>query len=623
MGVIEMEKDCQRGDSQVLMRQGLSVRLDSLKSSQNEILGWDEKQNGLVRASHTHFMNRGERECVELVFSDGRKIVCTPNHRILKADNTWVEAKDIELNKTEVQASVTYASANFDEEIKECNGWSLQVGTRVFKTNTLGEYMKTLTFARILGYILTDGSLSVSLGNYASGCILLGHPIDVELVLSELKLLGLECKYVNDRNLFRINLPSQFVKDILTLQGVIRGRRVSQPGTWPAFITDEHCPRPIVREFLGGIFGGDGHTCSLLKRRGKYDNVTSIAFSQSKYEDHVESLKAMMQQLQKLLKKCGIEGTTIQEPKQTTHSKNRQDEINSESDDQKSNGNSSRPAKCFELTLRINNEEIINFHDKVGFRYCCHKSQRLSAAVCYIRLREETIRQRLCMVKRAVELNETMTKPKAIEKAFNELSLSEIIVHPYAIPTQSNIKDYINSAVKSDTVKLTSKSKTGENDRVFPSAEQFFTEMGVLEWFTEDDAAVCYGVNRNCSALPTMKLRVVGRRPVGKQRVYDITVEGINNFVANGIVSHNCILSHGAAEFLKETLQDRSDNYCMHTCKLCGLVSAVNKEAGIYMCKNCNNTTKFAEVRIPYAMKLFMQELETMSVAPRIITKED
>jgi DNA-directed RNA polymerase II subunit RPB2 len=120
-----------------------------------------------------------------------------------------------------------------------------------------------------------------------------------------------------------------------------------------------------------------------------------------------------------------------------------------------------------------------------------------------------------------------------------------------------------------------------------------------------------------------MKLRVVGRRPVGKQRVYDITVDGINNFVANGIVSHNCILSHGAAEFLKETLQDRSDNYRMHTCKSCGLISSVNKEAGIYMCKNCNNTTKFAEVRIPYAMKLFIQELETMSVAPRIVTKED
>ena len=38
-------------------------------------------------------------------------------------------------------------------------------------------------------------------------------------------------------------------------------------------------------------------------------------------------------------------------------------------------------------------------------------------------------------------------------------------------------------------------------------------------------------------------------------------------------------------------------------------------------CKNCNNYSNFSEVRLPYAMKLFIQELETMTVTPRLITK--
>jgi len=59
----------------------------------------------------------------------------------------------------------------------------------------------------------------------------------------------------------------------------------------------------------------------------------------------------------------------------------------------------------------------------------------------------------------------------------------------------------------------------------------------------------------------------------------------------------------------------------MHTCKRCGLIASVNKDNNIYSCKNCSNNTDFSEVRIPYAMKLFMQELETISIAPRIITK--
>lgn len=87
-------------------------------------------------------------------------------------------------------------------------------------------------------------------------------------------------------------------------------------------------------------------------------------------------------------------------------------------------------------------------------------------------------------------------------------------------------------------------------------------------------------------------------------------------------MERDVILSHGASQFLKETLQDRSDNYRMFTCQSCGLVCAVNKENNIYNCKNCNNQTDFSEIRLPYAMKLFIQELETMCVAPRLVTKD-
>ena len=84
-------------------------------------------------------------------------------------------------------------------------------------------------------------------------------------------------------------------------------------------------------------------------------------------------------------------------------------------------------------------------------------------------------------------------------------------------------------------------------------------------------------------------------------------------------MERDCILSHGAACFLKETLQDRSDNYRMHVWKLCGLVCMVNRKKDIAYCKNCNNKNfRYMETRVPYAFKLFVQELETMGVAPRL-----
>ena len=34
-----------------------------------------------------------------------------------------------------------------------------------------------------------------------------------------------------------------------------------------------------------------------------------------------------------------------------------------------------------------------------------------------------------------------------------------------------------------------------------------------------------------------------------------------------------------------------------------------------------NNYASFSEIRLPYACKLFLQELNTMSIAPRMITR--
>jgi DNA-directed RNA polymerase beta subunit len=46
-----------------------------------------------------------------------------------------------------------------------------------------------------------------------------------------------------------------------------------------------------------------------------------------------------------------------------------------------------------------------------------------------------------------------------------------------------------------------------------------------------------------------------------------------------------------------------------------------NPKEGIWACRGCGNTTNFSEIEIPYAYKLLLQELETMCISSRIITK--
>ena len=64
---------------------------------------------------------------------------------------------------------------------------------------------------------------------------------------------------------------------------------------------------------------------------------------------------------------------------------------------------------------------------------------------------------------------------------------------------------------------------------------------------------------------------------------------------------------------------EKSDNFQMYVCKSCGLIGQVNPKAGIFKCSSCENTTDFAQVRVPYAYKLFLQELESMSICSRMI----
>jgi DNA-directed RNA polymerase II subunit RPB2 len=86
-----------------------------------------------------------------------------------------------------------------------------------------------------------------------------------------------------------------------------------------------------------------------------------------------------------------------------------------------------------------------------------------------------------------------------------------------------------------------------------------------------------------------------------------------------GEMERDCIVAHGASEFLKEIMMEKSDNFQCFVCKSCGLLGEVNPVLGIYQCKTCEGTTEFAQIRVPYAYKLFAQELESMNISSRIL----
>jgi DNA-directed RNA polymerase II subunit RPB2 len=86
-----------------------------------------------------------------------------------------------------------------------------------------------------------------------------------------------------------------------------------------------------------------------------------------------------------------------------------------------------------------------------------------------------------------------------------------------------------------------------------------------------------------------------------------------------GEMERDVMIAHGASAFLKERMMEASDNFEVHVCKGCGLIGVANKARNIWNCTGCGNTTDFSQVRIPYAYKLFLQELESMNISSRIL----
>ena len=87
-----------------------------------------------------------------------------------------------------------------------------------------------------------------------------------------------------------------------------------------------------------------------------------------------------------------------------------------------------------------------------------------------------------------------------------------------------------------------------------------------------------------------------------------------------GEMERDCMISHGASNFLREKLFIDSDNYKMSVCGKCGL-TAVKKKGG-FECKTCKDGCNIKEIPIPYASKLLFQELMAMNIAPRLMVDE-
>jgi DNA polymerase elongation subunit (family B) len=416
---------CLTGDTLVTLSNGTSKRIDSLNNDEL-VLGYNKE--GFQNFSTINgLQKKGLKETIKIYLEDGKTITSTPDHKFMLENGEWCRAD--ELKDKYVMAGIEYP-----EDIK-CNiehDWKLEVEDYTFTMHLEEERNKSLIFARIIGYILSDGSI------YKTGkCseAYFGTLIDAENFKNDIKKLSRIEVTIRKRETedierskkgttFSITLPSSISKMIHSLDDIIIGKRSTQSMKLPKFILEDNCPLSIIREFLGGLYGGDGTAPFICKR----DTFGTISFKWTTIEKHVDSLVNVFNQIKDLQLKIGIT-STIYKPILIQYE------------------NEENPK--YELSILL--EDIHIYSQKIGFRYCVNKTCKLQTSSSYI--------------KNPIKINEN----------------TDIDTNVYAIKT----------------------------DDLF---------------------------------IPSFKQKVIDIRPNGIQEVFDIEVNEIHNFLANGIVTHNCSL---------------------------------------------------------------------------------
>ena len=105
------------------------------------------------------------------------------------------------------------------------------------------------------------------------------------------------------------------------------------------------------------------------------------------------------------------------------------------------------------------------------------------------------------------------------------------------------------------------------------------------------------------------------------RRAYADPATGVVLKASLPVIMGNCVIAHGITEFTKERLMECSDAFRCFSCRECGLIAVANPTEGIWSCRGCGNRTNFSAIEIPYAYKLLLQEMESMSIGSRIVTQ--
>jgi ribonucleotide reductase alpha subunit len=515
--------ECLVGDTLITLNNGMAVKIENMTDN-NLVLGWNNKY--IERSIQNNKLDQGVRPTICLTFLDGRKVMCTPDHKFLTSNNTWIEAQNITLNKENIVCGLNGTEDYICE--KEFN-YKLKTDVHIFTMETKLNRSKTLAFVRIIGYLLADESIyhNKKTDQYTI-TFYMGSMFDVKALVDDLTLLGDDNIIISDNSkVFRVRPHKRIIDMIVSLKNIMIGRKSKQCNKLPDFILSNDCPNSVIREFLAGYFGGNGYCSFLSLPKANASTVRGIKLEHHVQENFITSLKNMMNDIKILLEKLGINGGTLSEPfkpRKNSYLKN---------DDR--------------LQLRLSLPTGVEFEEKIGFRYCIQKMLRLSATTSYWRYKSNILKMRENVLHKAYEYytlgnDKRESLQMAQDYVINEMG--SIPLSEFAKGSYHAFKYYCN-CIKDGK----EKNIINQTGQIGISPKTYFKKRGCLDWFTEKNIN-----DRNLNEFSHYTLTIIDIKLSDNKKVWDISIDKNHSFLANGVMVHNCFEPFTTNLYMRRTL---------------------------------------------------------------------
>lgn len=235
---------CLSGNTLISMGNGLCKKLDcidcditsNILSCKNNKLVFDNIVNGL--------QYKGVKKTIKIVLSNNETIICTPDHKFLLKDGSWCKAQYLK-NKI-IKRGILFPE---DKLCYNERNWNLSIS--FLELNMLYNREKILAFFRILGYVFLKQRI---IRHFSLIYVRFTTFYDANIFRKDLLYFCSNILIEKEGIMYRIKMPQILLNIYISINNFdIYSVEINRI---PNILLKDDCPRSVVREFVGGLYGG-------------------------------------------------------------------------------------------------------------------------------------------------------------------------------------------------------------------------------------------------------------------------------------------------------------------------------------------------------------------------------